>query len=647
MLLFHNSQDLQYRSPFGAVPTGTTVTLRLQVISDTPPDEVWLRFFGPTGEAQFPMESESRKGRTSFYQTELQAGNTPKLLWYDFVVSQGGNTLYYSNSPEGLGGIGQTTDAPTANSYQITVYDRNYQTPSWFRDRIMYQIFPDRFFGSHGSEGIPKKREEYVIHYDWHEPLSFQRHPFEDGPACNDFYGGNLRGIAEKLPYLQELGVGVLYLNPIFDAYSNHKYDTADYAAIDPMFGTEEDFRQLCRQAENLGIRIILDGVFSHTGADSVYFNKYGSYGDNTGAYRDAGSPYRSWYQFTEYPAYQSWWGCSNLPNVNEMEPSYLDYILRSPDAIIKKWVREGASGWRLDVADELPDEFIKILRKELKKENPDAVVIGEVWEDASNKTAYGKQREYLLGQELDSVMNYPFKDQVLGFLMGWISAQDMNRRILSQMENYPWESFYSLMNILGTHDTMRVKSFLGGMEENCNTGRLCSGMEELATRRLMLGAFMQMTFYGVPCIYYGDEAGMEGGKDPFNRGTYPWRAIDPELLDWYRRLGTLRNQTGCLRRGFFRPVAAEEGVYVYLRFFKDGLDALGQPGDQSFALCAVNRSFEPQTLSLELPGLRTDILEDALGGPPLRLTSDGSADFVLPPLGAKLYLLPADEQSV
>lgn len=251
-----------------------------------------------------------------------------------------------------------------------------------------------------------------------------------------------------------------------------------------------------------------------------------------------------------------------------------------------------------------------------------------------------GSGREYLLGHELDSVMNYPFKDQVLGFLMGWTSAQEMNRRILSQMENYPREALYALMNILGTHDTMRVKSLLGGMSQDCGTSRLCSGMEDLATRRLMLGAFMQMTFYGVPCIYYGDEAGMQGGKDPFNRGTYPWRAVDPELLAWYRLLGACRNRTGCLRRGWFKPAAAQDGLYVYLRFFENGLDAFGEPGDGSFALCAVNRAFEPQTAVLELPGLAAGSLEDALsGGDPLPCAPDGTVQLAIPGLTARLYI--------
>lgn len=635
MQLFHDSQDTDYRTPFGAVPTGTTVTLRLSVTETSTAPEVFLRLFDGEEETFIPMYAEA-KG-TQLYAAELAVGETPRLLWYDFMVKSGGETRYYCNSKDSLGGIGQTTEAPAANSYQITVYHKDYRTPAWFRDRIMYQIFPDRFYGEHSEGEIYQKRPEYAIHNDWYEPLACHRHPVEDGPACDDFYGGNLKGIQAKLPYLKSLGVGVLYLNPIFDAYSNHKYDTADYKTIDPMFGTEADFSALCAEAEKLGIRIILDGVFSHTGADSIYFNKYGNYGENQGAYRDGNSPYHSWYQFTGFPNYQSWWGCSNLPNVNEMEPSYLDYILRDEDAVVKKWLKKGASGWRLDVADELPDAFIQILRIEVKKTNPEAVIIGEVWEDASNKTAYSVQREYLLGHELDSVMNYPFKDQVLAFLMNWTDAGEMNRRILSQIENYPAQTLYALMNILGTHDTMRVKSLLGGMHEDCGTNRLTSGKEELATARLKLGAFLQMTFYGVPCIYYGDEVGMEGGKDPYNRGTYPWRHVDSELREWYRTLGQLRNQTACLRSGYFTPVYAQGDVYVYVRHFVNGKNPLGEAGDETFALCAVNRAFEERTVAVDLSRFEGKVLTEYFSGAEIQV--EGDVEISLPPLGAKIYV--------
>lgn len=634
MKILHHSQNAAYRSPLGAVPTGSRVKLCILAESDTPIQSVTLRLFCGQTESQIPMEPV---GGSALYTATIAVGDTPCLIWYDFILTASDRTYYYCNNPERLGGEGSLSDTPSANGYQITVYDQSYQTPDWFRGRIMYQIFPDRFWGEHPDGIIPQKRAEYAIHYDRYEPLAGHRHPFEDGPACDDFYGGNLKGIQAKLPYLQSLGVGVLYLNPIFDAYSNHKYDTADYKTIDPMFGTEDDFRALCQAAESYGIRVILDGVFSHTGADSIYFNKYGTYGESSGAYRDPSSPYRDWYQFSDYPNYHSWWGCSNLPNVNEMTPSYLDYILKDDDAVIKKWIHNGAYGWRLDVADELPDKFIRILRTEAKKANPDAVVIGEVWEDASNKTAYGVQREYLLGHELDSVMNYPFKDGVLAYLMHQTDAAEFNRRVLSQMENYPKPALYALMNILGTHDTMRLKSYLGGMDESCTTERLSSGMESLATAKIRLGAFLQMTFYGVPCIYYGDEVGMEGGKDPYNRGTYPWSHVDSDLREWYAMLGTLRNRTECLKHGFFTPLFADGDVYVYARHFTDGTDPLGNIGDDSFALCAVNRSTDPQTVSFSAKDFSDLHLVDAFGGEPFTLKEETTVS--LPPLLAKLWL--------
>lgn len=635
MKIFHNSQDTAYRSPFGAVPTKSAVRLRLDIEAAAEPQSVVLRVWADGAETLYPMECLSR-GSVFVYELTLTVSAKPCLAWYYFIVKTGDKQIFYVNNSDKLGGIGESAESADDRSYQITVYDSKFKTPDWFCGKIMYQIFTDRFFGQSENGEIHKKRDEYILHYDRYEPISFNPHPHESGPACNDFYGGNLKGITAKLPYIKSLGVGVIYLNPIFDAYSNHKYDTANYKEIDPMFGTEEDFSELCREAEKLGIRIILDGVFSHTGADSIYFNKYGSYGEG-GAYNDVNSPYRKWYRFGEGNSYESWWGCSNLPNVDEMEPSYLDYILRDEDSVIKKWLRLGASGWRLDVADELPDEFIKILRAEVKKTKPDAVIIGEVWEDASNKVAYGKQREYLLGDELDSVMNYPFRDSVTAFIMGTESANEMNRRLMSIMENYPTRVLYSLMNLIGTHDTIRVKSMFGGLAPDCGTTKLTSGMESLATHRLRCAAFMQMTFVGVPSIYYGDEAGMQGGRDPYNRGTFPWRSVDPELLAHYRRLGELRNSLGALGRGFYKTLYAEDSVFVYARYFKNGRDVFGGSGDGSFAVCAVNRSFEPRHIELDLSGF--DFGEAVIGmeNPKSIELSGGRIEITVPPIGCEI----------
>ena len=591
MNIFHNSQDIKYRSPFGAVKTNTSVTLRLDVASSLNAVSVYL-YTNNDGEENF-----IKMQKKELYEATVVMPHKPCLFWYCFLVETPERKIWYINS-DGLGGVGGCSDNMD-RAYQITVYDEKYNTPEWFCGRIMYQIFPDRFFGEHENGAIWKKRDEYIIHYNIYEPFSFNRHPFEDGPACNDFYGGNLKGIIKKLPYIKSLGAGVIYLNPIFDAYSNHKYDTANYMEIDPMFGNEDDFKELCSEAKKLDIRIILDGVFSHTGADSIYFNKYRNYGGG-GAYNDINSPYRSWYQFGAN-GYESWWGCTNLPNVNEMNEDYLNYILRDENSVIKKWIRLGASGWRLDVADELPDEFIKILREEVKKVNPDAVVIGEVWEDASNKVAYDRQREYLLGDELDSVMNYPFRDNVTAFLMGYIGAEVMNRQFMSIMENYPVCTLYSLMNHIGTHDTMRIKSLFGQMGEDCRDAQLESGMEALATYRLRCAAFLQMTYVGVPSIYYGDEIGMQGGKDPYNRAPFSWRRIDTELLAEYQYLCGLRNKLDVLKRGHYKTLYAQGDVFAFARYFENGKDVFGKKTGNDFAVCAVNRSFDKKTVEVDL----------------------------------------------
>lgn len=656
MQLFHNSHDMAYKKPFGAVPTGSDVKLCLKIVSNKKIENVKIRLWINSEEVFYDMKSEEQSNTqiskqtsipkddriSTIYTKTIKMPKTSGLVWYYFVIEGEHGTVYYADNQESLGGVGEVHTTANYPSFQITVFDKDYKTPDWFKGRIMYQIFTDRFFGEHTATNghIPKKRNEYVIHNDWYEPISFNTHPHEMGPACNDFYGGNLMGIVEKLDYLKSLGVGVIYLNPIFDAYSNHKYDTADYLNIDPMFGTNENFTYLCEEAEKRDIRIILDGVFSHTGADSIYFNKYGNYGSTIGAYRNPESPYKEWYQFTNYPEYDSWWGCSNLPNVNEMKPSYLDYVLRDENSVVKTWIKRGASGWRLDVADELPDEFIKILRKEVKKENPDAVIIGEVWEDASNKVAYSIPREYLFGQELDSVMNYPFKDNMIGFLLGNISSEALNSRMMSILANYPKETLYALMNIIGTHDTMRIKTLMGGLSNDCGTQKLSSGYEELATYRQKMLSFVQMTFVGVPCIYYGDEVGMQGGDDPFNRGTYPWRAVDPDLREWYQNLGELRNKTECLILGEYKTLYAAGDLFVYVRFIKDNVDAFSNTAKNAIAVCAINRSFEQKHIDVDLSEFGDfSFYSHGITNPEIMPVRDNIIEIDIAPVGCEFYL--------
>ncbi len=458
---------------------------------------------------------------------------------------------------------GEVTHHP--ESWQVTVFREDYETPTWLKGGVMYQIFPDRFCKV--GDLAPKPYQS--LRPDWGGQPSFR--PNEFGKVLNrDFFGGNLEGIRSKLGYLEGLGVTVIYLNPIFEAYSNHRYDTGDYLRVDGLLGTAEDLEALTSEAKKRGIRIVLDGVFNHTGDDSRYFNKFGRY-DSLGAYQSPDSPYADWYNFNHFPdSYDSWWGIETLPAVNEQSKSYQDFIF-GEGGVLKTWLRRGISGWRLDVADELPDFFLKKLRRAVKEENPEALVLGEVWEDASNKISYGVRREYLQGDELDSVMDYPLKDGIVHYLLTGNTAL-LRETLAMLLDNYPKQSLDTLMNSLGTHDTPRILTVLGGKhcenKEEMAVTRLSEEQKVRAKRLLRMGAVLQFTLPGVPCIYYGDEAGMEGYMDPFCRGCFPWDNIDEQLLSFYKTLANIRTRRlgDVFADGKYREIFSEEACIVYAR---------------------------------------------------------------------------------
>jgi glycosidase len=417
----------------------------------------------------------------------------------------------------------------------------------------MYQIFPDRFNQS-GDCDTEGKLEPFWIHSDKRDVPHYL--PNEKGEVENcDFYGGNLNGIAEKLDYLKELGVDVIYINPIFKSWSNHRYDTADYHKIDELLGTEEDFRGLCELAHEREMKIILDGVFSHTGSNSRYFDKKGIFGG--GAYHCPDSPYRSWYDFKAYPHdYTSWWGIETLPCVNELDEGFRNFIIDDEDSVVAHWIRAGADGFRLDVADELPDEFIAAFRARLKSIKPDALLIGEVWEDASNKISYGKRRRYFVGGELDSVMNYPFRSSIIDYVLKIDNGTRFKEAVMTIAENYPKCVLNSLMNMLSTHDTPRILSMLS-RENNVGDKNACAGYtmspsaREEALSRLRTATFLQFILPGMPCIYYGDEIGTEGFGDPFNRGYFNWDKVSGNSLrEFFIRLARIRKSHEAIRLG-------------------------------------------------------------------------------------------------
>ena len=496
-MIVHESRNPAFRRPFGAVKAGERVYLAAEKENMTRAELILRRFTGE--EERLPM---TREGDGRFSVT-LTMPAEPCVLWYS--VSDG---------------------TEETCQWQITVY-APAPVLDWWKNAVVYQIFPDRFARERDwtpREPAERKGAHRFLLRDWAAPPFYPRDE-ENRVSAWPFWGGTLKGIEEKLPYLASLGVTVLYLCPIFEACSSHRYDTGDYFRIDPLLGTEEDFVSLCRSAGERGMHVVLDGVFNHTGADSRYFDKFGNYG--------TGDQYRRWFRFGEgyTHGYECWWDVPDLPDIEENEPSYREFLC-GEQGVVRHWLRKGASGWRLDVADELPDSLIREIRSAMKTEKSDSLLLGEVWEDASCKVSYGELREYFLGRELDAAMHYPFRTATLSFLRGETDAREAAEALWSIREHYPPEHQLSALNLIGSHDRERALTALSG---------------DRALLRLWLA--MMFCFPGVPCIYYGDEAGMTGGADPYNRGSFPWDKKD-ELTDYIRELTVLYREHDALRNG-------------------------------------------------------------------------------------------------
>ena len=596
MSCLFNSYDPYFKQPFGALRAGQTVRLTLCI-----PEE--LGYVDPhlvlqkEGKYDVPvhyrMKFDGQTPQQNHFSVELPL-NDPGLYFYYFDLYTDFRRIY--RGPDNCGVVSWQE----GEKWQITVYDAGFQTPECIKGKVFYQIFPDRF--CEGIENKPMPFPDRLYQADKHAEPFWQ--PNETGGHLNeDYFGGDLEGIRIKLPYLREMGVDYLYLNPIFEAHSNHRYNTADYRRIDPMLGTEEDFRTLCREARCRGIRVMLDGVFNHTGNNSRYFNAQGFYPE-LGAAQSRESPYYSWYSFHPWPDdYDAWWGIKTLPAVQESTDSYRRFIIRDHDSVVRHWLRQGASGWRLDVADELPDDFIAEIRDAMEQENPDSFLLGEVWEDGSNKVAYSQRRRYLLGSETHGLMNYPFRTAALDWLRGGDAAcfRDTMETI---REHYPRPAFYSALNILGTHDTPRILTLLGAehvpdTKDARAAYRLSPEERQKGEARLRVGEMLLYCFPGSPTVYYGDEAGMEGFEDPLNRKTYPWDRQDRALLDFFRSLGQLRRHRPSLQDGDLTYVYAQGGALVLRR----------QLGDE-ITVAALNAGETAVEVSLPWP---RDLAREAL----------------------------------
>ena len=548
MEILFDSKNTEYKSPFGTLFENRPCRIRLKIPVGIGAEKVLLRIEKENGEefASFPGEKEDEQDGFFPFSFRFSLAEPALYFYFFFIRTENGSFSLFRRDFA-------STSPNTGEKWQLSVIPSSFVIPSLFAGKILYQIFPDRFFQA-GNPDLTDKLLPFSVHTNRHDVPDYL--PNEKNEILNnDFFGGNLRGITEKLDYLASLSVGIVYLNPIFKAFSNHRYDTADYRKIDEMLGTENDFRILCEEAHRRGIRVILDGVFSHTGSNSVYFDKEGVFG--SGACSDDSSPYADWYFFEKKPdRYTSWWGIPTLPCVDENNESFRTFLLRGEDCVIAKWLKAGADGFRLDVADELPDSFIAELRMRMKAIKPDALLLGEVWEDASNKCSYGERRRYFTGGELDSVMNYPLREAILALFEEKDDGRRLYETLLTLEENYPHDVFHTLMNPLSTHDTPRILSLIGQPDPPSEKGeralfRLPPAQYSLAEKKVICAFFLLFSLPGMPTIYYGDEIGMQGYEDPFCRGFFEWERIEGNrLLAFVRQIAALRTSDAALQKG-------------------------------------------------------------------------------------------------
>ena len=555
----------------GAIPKGAKLTLRLSLSRAWGTAAVVCRIAPDGGEYRdIPLVFQKTKNGIDEYKLTLDTVNLcgaeeSGLFYYELLLVRGWDTLF-SHTPNN---VDVTFERESGSRFRLLVYKKDFQAPSWFAGGVMYHIFLDRFCKGDGEVTMHK---DAVLNPDWAHGIPQYARTNGDELSNNVFFGGNLWGVVEKLDYLASLGVTVLYLSPIFKAYSNHRYDTGDYEKIDEFLGGEAAFDTFIREAHARGMKIVLDGVFNHTGDDSRYFNRQGTYGDD-GAYQSKTSPYAKWYHFRDFPDdYECWWNIKILPRLNHQEEGCRHYFT-GEEGILAQWTKRGVDGWRLDVADELSDEFLDELRHVVKKNTKNqGLIIGEVWENAADKVAYGNRRRYLSGDQLDSVMNYPFRNAILALLRDG-DAETFYHILTEIYASYPRAVSHSLMNLLGTHDTARILTLLGdkGKGEclpNDTLAHLSLSEEERENARTLvkLASVLQFTAYGVPSVYYGDEAGVEGYGDPFCRKPFPWGREDAELLSHYRALGKLRREHSALRDGDFRFLEHDATSFVFER---------------------------------------------------------------------------------
>lgn len=694
--LRHDSRDSLYRSPGGAVPAGTPVTLRFRTFHNDV-TSVKLRVYDINAGGQTILPMQPAATDVSCFQTGLESETcdfwaatlpnaAPNNLWYRFIVTDGTKTAYYADDTPALdGGLGKPTDTPVDQSFALTVYDPAFSSPDWTRRGIVYQIFPDRFNNGR-KDNDPKtgdiRYDDPVLALPWGTlpegycrnyadantncPWRFDPHPpasspTKEQPRGRDYMGGDLKGVDQKLDYLWGLGINTLYFNPIFDAGSNHGYDTQDYTRIDPYFGTQQDWENLVKHADARGMRIVLDGVFNHMSSDSPFFDRYHHF-DTVGACESLTSPWRDWFTFHDVPAgtgtcvgsagpdsatYDGWFGFDSIPVITKSLPAVQQYFLTNPDSISRRWLNQGAGGWRLDVMGDasFPNGYWETFRSVVKTTKPDSVIIGELWQKDATLL------RFLRGDRADSTMNYRLRDAVLGLLApgpfdskGFadsgriIKPSEFMSRVSSIREDYPDAAYYAAMNLLDSHDTERIRWTLTPGQDTRADKEFNAANVANGAARMRLAALIQFTMPGMPTAYYGDEVAMTGDDDPDDRRTFPWDSdpslTRPQVQSHYANLSLARRMSEALMRGSFQALLADDDANVV---------AYGRKTDAQAAVVAVNRGDQPRTVSVPVAGflpngalLTLSASTGNVSGGPVTVT-DGTVNVTLGPLSGAL----------
>lgn len=556
-LLLYSSRDTRYKKPFGAVATDQKIEINFPIKNNFQASGVVLILRKGEETKKYPLALIGQENGYDIYNT-IFAINETGTYFYRFEILKENSLCFVGKSTNGKAKLKDWLP-----EWQLSVYDKNYKTPSIHNGNIIYHIFIDRFCKKNQT-----RRPKYGTYKEWQENITVADNT--GVYRADDFYGGNFQGIISKLDYFASLGISMLYLSPIFESISNHRYDTGDYSKVDYLLGDEEDFQELIDKASQRGIGIMLDGVFNHTGADSKYFNKFNHY-PTLGAYQSKDSPYYDWYTFTEFPnKYECWWGITCVPTVSKNAQGYQEMIAGN-NGILQQRTKQGIIGWRLDVVDELSSSFVEKIRSAIKDTNEDTLVIGEVWEDASTKFSYGEEREYFRSKQLDGVMNYPFRNAIIDYLNHHNSSKFIEE-IMSICENYPLQSLNCCMTILGSHDTVRIINKLAQINTHNTTKEqrrdyvISEKLYSKAVKKLKIASALQYFLPGMPTVYYGDEIGMEGFEDPINRRPFDLNKANQDVLEHYKKLGALRTNNKSIFLDLFDYIKTDKDVVLIKR---------------------------------------------------------------------------------